>query len=68
MDLAKPLKASEMFWNLPEPRGGYFESQTSEIRPLAVSCTKNVNILSENPQAILYNIALANILIFDLLT
>ena len=50
LDLAKPLKASEMFWNHSEPRGGHFKSQTSEIRP----CTKNVNILSGTPKAILY--------------
>ena len=27
MDLAKPLKASEMFWNHPEPQGGHFKSR-----------------------------------------
>ena len=32
---------------------GHFESQASENRPLAVSCTKNVNLMHGTPQAIL---------------
>ena len=32
---------------------GHFESQASENRPLAVSCTKNVNLIHGTPKAIL---------------
>ena len=53
MDCAKPLEASEMFRNLPEPRGGHFKSRTPENRPPEVSCTKNVNLMSLTPQVIL---------------
>ena len=53
MDCAKPLEASEMFRNLPEPRGGHFKSRTPENRAPEVSCTKNVNLMSLTPQVIL---------------
>ena len=33
--------------------GGHFKSKISENRPPAVSCTKDVNLMSETPQAIL---------------
>ena len=36
-----------IFW------GGHFKSQTSENRPPAVSCTKDVNLKSGTPQAII---------------
>ena len=41
---------------MPEPSiasGGHFKSQTSEIRPPAISCTKNVNLMSETTQIFL---------------
>ena len=53
MDCAKPLEASEIFRNLPEPRGGHFKSRTPENRAPEVSCTKNVNLMSLTPQVIL---------------
>ena len=34
-------------------RRAHFKSQTSENRPLAVLCTKDVNLMSGTPQAIL---------------